>query len=163
MSDTEQITFESWLAEQDEDAQHLIAEHIAGLKSALDSERNGRKTLEKQLRDAAKQLENGSEAQKQIEQMAADLNAASARAAFYEAAHGAGVRNLPLAFIAAREAGLLDSDGAADLKAMQERFPELFATSSPTAVPSHAGNGTQRPAPASEPSMDTFIRKAAGR
>lgn len=163
MSDTQQITFESWLTGQDEATQSLIGDHIAGLKSALDSERNGRKTLEKQLRDAAKQLESGSEAQKQLEQMAADLNAASTRASFYEAAHGAGVRNLPLAFIAAREAGLLDGDGIANLKAMQERFPELFAAPGPTAVPSHAGNGTQRPAPASEPSMDAFIRKAAGR
>ncbi len=163
MSDTqEKQSFESWLETQDDGTKALIANYIAGLKSALDTERNDRKALEKQLRDAAKQLEQGSETRQQLERISGDLAVASARAAFYEAAHGAGMRNLGLGFIAARETGLLGDDGTVDLKGMKEHFPELFATAVP-APATHAGNGTAAPAPAPEGSMDAFIRKAAGR
>ena len=119
------------------------------------------KKLEKEVRDAAKKLEQGSETQQQLEKMANDLATTSSRAAFYETAHSAGVKNLPLAYVAARESGLLTDDGTADMKGIKERFPELFTSTAPP--PGNAGEGTQTPPPNSEPDMDTFIRRAAGR
>ncbi len=164
MSDTQTNNtpnFTDWLTEQDEATQSMINGHITGLKSALDTERSDRKKLEKQVRETAKQLEAGSETRQQLETMANDLATANGRSSFYESAHGAGVKNLPLAYVAAREAQLLGDDGAADMKAMKERFPELFTV--PVSPAGNAGEGTQHPAPNSEPDMDTFIRRAAGR
>ncbi len=154
-------TFQTWLTAQDEATTTMINTHIAGLKSALDTERSDRKKLEKQVRDTAKKLEAGSETQQQLEKMANDLAATSSRATFYESAHGAGVKNLTLAFVAARESGLVADDGAADMKALKDNFPELFLSTAPP--PGNAGEGTQHPAPNTEPDMDTFIRRAAGR
>lgn len=157
----QQTNFQTWLTEQDEATQTMFNNHIAGLKSALETERSDRKKLEKEVRDAAKKLEQGSETQQQLEKMANDLATTSSRAAFYETAHSAGVKNLPLAYVAARESGLLTDDGTADMKGIKERFPELFTSTAPP--PGNAGEGTQTPPPNSEPDMDTFIRRAAGR
>ena len=48
-------SFEKWLVDQPETVKELFDSHIDGLKSALDSERSGRKELEKQLKNLSKQ------------------------------------------------------------------------------------------------------------
>lgn len=152
--------FTTWLASQGEDTKQLLDNHVAGLKTALSSERDARKALEAQVRDAAKKLEEGSEARKQLDQLATQLAGSTAQATFYDAAHSAGVANLKLAYLAAREAGLVDEKGACDFTKLQAQFPELFARK-PAPPPANAGNGTQREAPSG--GMNSFIRRAAGR
>ena len=48
------LTFDGWFESQPEGVRKLLDEHTGGLKSALKSERESRKDLEKQLRDLAK-------------------------------------------------------------------------------------------------------------
>jgi hypothetical protein len=154
------MTFESWQEAMTDEQKSLIAGHIKGLKSALDSERESRKSLEKQLRDLAKSAEKGSEAQNQLTKLADDLQAADRKAEFYEAAHGAGVKNLKLAYMVATNDELFDKHGRADFVEMKKLFPELFGTSNPTR--GDAGSGTEKK---TKPSggMNDFIRSAAGR
>lgn len=163
VSSTQEIaTFDDWLASQDASSQSLVNGHISGLKSALEAERSGRKKLEKELRATAKQLEAGSEMQQRLEQQADALAATSRRAAFYEEAHRKGVTNLSLAYLAAKESGLLTDDGGVNIKTLKEQHPELFASTLPP--PTNAGEGTQSGSPSTgDGNMDNFIRRRAGR
>ena len=60
------LDWETWHKALPKEAQTLIADHESGLKTALGSERDARKTAEKDLREVAKKLEEGSDAQKEI-------------------------------------------------------------------------------------------------
>lgn len=151
-------TFDEWLAGQPEAVKALLDEHMRGLKSALESERQRAREFQKELRAAARQMEAGSEARKQIEEMAGRLAEIDRRAQFYDAAHLAGVTNLKLAYLAAREAGLIDDEKGCDFEKLRRAYPELFRRSAPAAS---AGAGTERVAPAAD--MNAFIRRAAGR
>lgn len=155
-------TFEAWLKEQPDDVKSLLDGHTTGLKSALESEREQRKTFEKQLRDAAKKLEEGSDARKSVEEMAGQLATLQQQSAFYDAAHAAGVSNLKLAFIAAQQADLFDKKGQVNFDEMKKQFPELFAAGAAKPPPSNGGQGTRSPMPGGK-DMNAYIRKAAGR
>lgn len=155
------VTFEAWLGQQDETVKRLIATHTSGLKSALDSEREIRKGLERQLREAAAKAEKGSEAQAQLTKLADDLGTATKRADFYEVASAAGCSNLKLAWLAVQhDADLMDSKGAVRMEALKAAYPELFKS---TGAPrGNAGSGAgQGGAPQKD--MNAFIRQAAGR
>jgi hypothetical protein len=156
----QQVTFEGWLGEQPEEVRGLIDGHIAGLKSALQDEREQRKALAKQLREATKKLEEGSEAREALEGLTANLEDASRRAEFYETVGNAGVTNLKLAWIVAREANLIDGQGNVNLSALKEQFPELFKPSTPPK--GNAGSGVGQEGTPTK-GMNSFIRRAAGR
>lgn len=164
-SETPAVTFEAWLGAQDEATRKLYEEHTKGLKSALHGEREARKAetadLGKKLRDATKKLEEGSEARKALEGVTAQLEAAEARAAFYEEAIKPEIRcnNPRLAFIAAQDSGAIDAKGRIGWESLKTQFPELFAQKVPAAS---AGAGTGTPPPAGG-GMNQFIRSAAGR
>ena len=154
-------TFESWIEGQDEQVRGLIDGHVDGLRSALKSEREQRRDFEKQLRDTAKQLEEGSDARQKLEGIAGELDAAEQRAEFYEAAHGAGVANLRLAWLAVQQDdSLRDRRGQVNMVRLKEQYPELFP--SPKASAGNAGAGTQTP-PQAAAGMNQFIRRASGR
>jgi hypothetical protein len=150
-------TFESWYGSLDATTKQLIDDHTTGLRSALQKERDSSKMLEKQLRDAAKKLEAGSESEKQLTELANSLAAAQKQNAFNEEAHAAGVKNLRLAFLAASEAGLVDDKGNCDFTKLKAQFPELFVK----VADGTAGSGTLTHPPAA--SMNDFIRRSAGR
>jgi hypothetical protein len=155
----ETLTFDGWLDQQPENVKNLLDIHTKGLKSALDSEREIRKGFEKQLRDLAKKVEAGSEAETQLTAMADQQAQASRRADFYESAHREGVTNLKLAFTVAAQDELFDKKGNADFGEMKKSYPELFgAVASANA---NAGNGTKAP-PKAGKSMNDFIRQASG-
>ena len=156
------VSFEAWLGQQDETVKGLITSHTTGLKSALDSERESRKGLERQLREAAAKAEKGSEAQAQLTKLADDLGTATKRADFYEVASAAGCSNLKLAWLAVQQdADLMDSRGTVRVEALKAAYPELFKTGTP-APKGHAGSGAgQGGAPQKD--MNAFIRSAAGR
>lgn len=152
-------SFDEWLKAQDESVRRLADDHVKGLKSALETERTQRKDFERQLRDAAGKLEKDSAERKGLEGLAEKLQGLERQTAFFDAAHGAGVSNLRLAWLAAENAGLVDDRGRADFGRLKDGFPELFRT---VAVPpGNAGAGTQKPP--SQQTMNSLIRRAAGR
>jgi len=151
---------ESWIKGQPEEVQQAFETHIRGLKNALAAERDQRKTVERQLRDAAAKLEKDSEARKALEQYAEKLRLLERQSAFYDAAHAAGCTNLRLAFIAANDAGLIREDGTADWETMRAKFPELFGRAR-TAGDAKVGDGHDKMPSAAD--MNAFIRRAAGR
>jgi len=155
-------TFDEWLQSQDETIRGLYEQHTAGLKSALQSERAGRAELAKQLREASKKAEGGSEMQKLLEENAGRLEEAEARAAFFEEAARPeiGCSNPRLAYLAAQDAQAIDKKGRVNWAALKEAAPELFGKK-PVAA-GNAGAGTQQPA-LEKGGMNAFIRAATGR
>jgi hypothetical protein len=158
-------SFDEWLKGQDEPLRKLYETHTAGLRSALQSEREARKTetgqLAKQLREAAAKAEAGSEHQKQLQETAAKLDATERRAEFYEESvrPEIGCSNPKLAWLAAQEIGALDQKGRTNWEALKTSFPELFRV---RVTPGNAGTGTGTPPPQAN-TMNDMIRKAAGR
>jgi len=157
----EVVKFDEWYSTLGEPYQEALDEHIAGLKSALTNEREGRKALERQVRDLSKKADAGSEVQKQLDSIAANLSQETQRSTFYETAHSAGVKNLRLAWLAAQDAKLINNDGSVDMAKLKETAPELFASSKPVIPSANGGTGSGNP-PASQRSMNDVLRSAAG-
>ena len=143
-----------------EKAQKLIAGHESGLKTALETERDARDTAEKGLRAVAKDLEDGSKAQKEVLRLADDNAAINVKADFYEDAHKAGVSNLKLAYLVAKDDDLFDNRGNVNFEKMKEANPELFGKKK---VPEGSGGeGTGGALPGKKKDMNAAIRKMAG-
>lgn len=154
-------SFETWYKTQAADVQGMVDDHVDGLRSALNTERNERKGLEKRLREIQKQADEGGDVKVQLQQLSDEMSAATARAAFFEAAHAADVRNLRLAWLAANDAGLVDKrTGEVDFAALRKTAPELFVTKVPP--PANAGSGARQDGVA-KPGMNEFLRAATGR
>lgn len=162
--ETPPATFAEWLARQPEAIQTLYKDDVKGLKSALESEREAKKSLEQQLRDAAAKLDKGSEAQKALEKLADEQAQSQKRVDFYEAAQDAGVKNLRLAWAAASsDEEVWDRKGNCNFELLKSRYPELFTgTKPPPPPPGNAGTGAGQPG-AGTPNMNDFIRAATGR
>lgn len=159
-SNTDGLTFETWHESLPQEHKTLIESHTKGLKSALDSERETRNGLEKQLRDLAKKAEAGSDAQSQLTKLADDFQSADRKADFFESAHGAGVKNLKLAYTVAVSDEMFDKHGRVNFDEMKKAYPELFqGTSLPAG---HAGSGTGNQT-TNHVDMNSLIRRAAGR
>ena len=154
-------TFDDWLKGQDDTVKGLIDSHISGLQSALKSERETRKDLEKQVRDLAGKAEKGSEAEKQLTELADKLSATDKRVTAYESLSAAGCSNLKLAWLAASESGLIDGQGNVSMEKLKSQFPELFktATSQPKG---NAGSGAGQTGSGGN-TMNDWIRRQAGR
>ena len=152
-------TYDEWLAAQDEATKALIESNTKGLKSALESERTSRKSLEKDVRELAGKAEKGSEAERQLTEMADRIKSADAKTDFYEAAHGRGITNLRLAWMVTQQDQLYDRRGNPDFEALKSGYPELFAK--PLTPQGNAGSGTgTQPTP--KKTMNDFIRARAG-
>lgn len=154
------ITFETWLQAQPDEVRSLISTHEGGLKSALDSERKQRNELAKALKDATKDLEAGTEARKALEGLSSKLEEQERQLAFYDAATAAGVSNLKLAWIAAREAGAIDKAGNVNMDTLKKEYPELFKKT--PLPPGNAGAGANGQPPGQRGGMDALIRQVAG-
>lgn len=154
------LAWKPWHDALPKEAQELIATRESGLKTALDSERDARKDAEKDLRAVAKDLEEGSEAQKKVLTLADDVAEGTKKADFYEDAHKAGVSNLKLAFLVATDEGLFDKRGNANFDKLKEGFPELFGKKK--IIDPNAGDGTDTLPDGQKKDMNAYIR-AAGR
>lgn len=152
--ETPELTYEQWIETQDDGVKDMLSSHTAGLKAALERERDQRKDLAKALKEATKELETGTEARTKLEGLSAQLDELQSQQEFYEAASAAGATNLKLAWHAAK------ADGITDVEAVKAAYPELFKQQ-PAPQRSAAGAGTNG-APASA-NMNDFIRAAAGR
>lgn len=155
----ENFDFDAWLGEQPEHVRKGYEGKTQGLHSALEREREERKTVAKQLKELLPRAEQGSEAQKALGEMSSKLEQAEQRAAFYEEAGKPeiGCANPKAAFLVASAEGLFTKRGEPDWTAIKAAAPELFARKAP---PGNAGTGTQSP-PAQKASMNDWIRQAA--
>ncbi len=155
------LAYDQWFAGLDAAHQELVNAHVRGLKTTAESERTMRKDFEKKAKDLAAAAEKGSEMEKQVGSLLAQLSEANQRAEFLAGAQAAGCSNSHLAFLAAREGGHFDQNGKPNWEAIKGAFPELFATQQPAPGGSgDAGSGTQQTPAAGD--MNSMIRKAAG-
>lgn len=155
------LNYETWVENQPVEVKTMLAGWERGLKTALGDERDARKGLERQVRELAGKAEKGSEAERQLTQLADQITESDRRSEFYEAAHIAGVTNLKLAYLVASHDELFDKRGMVNFETMKESYPELFG--SQNKLPKgNAGDGTDKQ-PTGKGSMNDFIRAAAGR
>jgi len=154
-------TWESVLAGLPDEAKTLYQQHTAGLTSALDKERDARKDQEKSLRDLAKKAEAGSEAQKELTDVADKLAVANKRADFFQEAAKPeiGCRNPELAFKVALIDDSFDKRGNVNWLALKESYPELFGEYKKPGADAGTGRTGQVPGL----SVDDKLRAALGR
>lgn len=161
------LTWDKWLADQPEAVKTLVDGHVDGLRSALDNEREERKKLSRQLSQVRAGAEKGSELEKQLSQLEADLNSAQLRADFAEQAAGR-VTNIKLARLSAEADGLIEANTSKSggvnwdrlFQELETAYPELFKKDVKPQVKSNAGSGTQTP-PGGPVSMNDLIRQKA--
>jgi len=161
-------TWDAWLAAQPEEQRTVVTRlyeaQTTGLRSALQSERDGRKALETQIRELQKSVEKGSESERKLTEMVTSLESANRRADFLEAAvkPDVGLADLEAAWIIvqAKPDDYVGKRGV-DFALLKERHPGLFK-SVPQTPRGNAGSGTTSDAP-NGANMNDFIRKAAGR
>lgn len=153
--------FDAWLGEQPEHVKKGYESKTQGLHSALEREREERKTVAKQVKELLPRAEKGSEAEKALGEMSTRLEQANQRAAFLEEAvrPEIGCANPKAAFLVAQADGLFKRSGEPDWIAIKQAAPELFARKVP---PGHAGSGNGSSL-AQKADMNAFIRAASGR
>lgn len=84
------VSWDAWLRQQPETVRTLADAHVSGLKNALAGEREQRKTLAKELKDALAKAEKGSELETALTAMASRAETAERRAVFFEMAAAIG-------------------------------------------------------------------------
>jgi hypothetical protein len=153
-------TFEQWYAGLDATVKGLVDDHVTGLKTSLNTERQERGNLAKQVKDLAAKAEKGSDLEKQITAMQNALQVAERRAAFVEDAlrPEVGCSNAKAAYALAVAEDLFDRQGRPDWNALKAVAPELFRKPGPGNADGGAG-GKQPPSL----TMNDIIRRAAGR
>ena len=153
------LTFEKWIDTQDENVKGLLDVHTKSLKNALDTERETRKTFEKQIKELAAKAEKGSDAEKRLGDLSAQLELSERRASFAEDAQREGVSNAKALFTLATAGEYFDKKGNANFTALKSEYPEFFTKPLPKG---NAGSGTNKDKkPGNE--VNDFIRSAAGR
>lgn len=155
--------FDTWLGEQPEHVRKGYEGKTQGLHSALQTERDQRKEIARQLKDLAPRAEKGSELEKALGETSTRLEQAEQRAAFYEDAikPEIGCTNVKAAFLVASADNLFKRSGEPDWAAIKAAAPELFGTRIKT-PPGNAGSGNGSPPPA-KVGMNEWIRAASGR
>lgn len=167
--------FDAWLASQAEDMRTLVGglheKKVSGLRTALQSEREERKTERRKWQDQAAEAAKATGAEKDsaLKALQADItsageraDAANARADFFADAHDAGVQDVRTAWAAIREYELYDRKGHPDIAALKERCPYLFLAPRPTPPRVDAGAGANLP-PAAANDFDSNLRRLTGR
>jgi len=109
-------TWEQVLAGLTEEQRSLYETHTQGLRGALQSERQQRQDLARDLRQATQQLQEGSDARQRLEELTGQLDAANRRAEFLADAvrPEIGCTNPALAWLAAQELDAFDRRGNAN-------------------------------------------------
>lgn len=125
--------------------------------------RTERNELARQIKDLVPKAEKGSELEKQLTDIQAQIESANQRATFMEEAIRPGVecRNPRAAFALALADNLFTKTGSPDWKAIKDVAPELFGRA-PASVNANAGEGTGGKQP-TKTDMNRIIRQMAGR
>ncbi len=158
-------TWEEYVASLPEDQRRVVTSLYEAQNSALlktvKATRQERDTFADQLRDAAKKLEKGSEAQTQLLEHVAALDEANRRADFYEAAPSQECKNPKAAYAIAKASNLfVKATGLPDWKAIKEEAPELFGPATKPKGKGAAGSGTEDKPRGT--TINQFIRAKAG-
>ena len=156
-------TWDAFLETLTPEVKALYEQHTSGLKSALQSERDQRSDLAKQLKEMAGKQKEGSDERKALDEMSKSLEEANARADFFEdaARPEIGCRNPKLAWLAAQTGEGYVRRGKVDWLAIKADYPELFQAATSASSRGNAGSGTGNQQPVPE-TMDDFIRRKAG-
>lgn len=156
-------TFESWLATAPDDVKALYEAHTNGLRSALNSERESKRELERQLREMRDKAEKGSEAETRLNEMVSALETANRRADFViEAAKPEnGVADIEAAWLIvnAKADTFFDRKGNVNFALLKQQHPMLFRAAK--APPGNAGSGVGQEG--GKQDINDWIRSAAGR
>jgi hypothetical protein len=158
------LSWDTWFQGQPEQVQKLIAEREAPLKNTIATVRRERDTFEGQLKTMAKGLEDGNAMKTQIEQLMSQIAELNAKDGFTAAALKAGVapESVELAYLGAKNAGLIPAKGEVNFADIQSRFPMLF-TPKKTPPPANGGAGSGGAGNGAGFNMNDAIRRAAGR
>ena len=152
-------TWDEYLETLPENLRTMYDAHTQGLRTALVSERDQRKEMDKQLRDAIAGADEGSKLKTAMEGLQKQLEQAELRAEFAEESIKQNITNPSLAWLAVQQHDMFDRKGNVDWAALKERFPELFKVSLPNA---NAGSGTNT-ANVPQGDMNKLIRDMANR
>lgn len=133
------LTWDAWHGSLNDEQRKLIdakfGDDTKALKGALDKERDESKQLAKQIKDLQSKAEKGSELEKALSDLQAQLAAATQEKDFILTAPAKGVSNVKAAYKLAVADGLIDSKGSVDWDALKGAYPELFAQPKPAAPP----------------------------
>ena len=130
--------YEALPAEAKAQADAYFDVKAAGLKSALDSEREQRKTAQARLAEAIEKATGAEKAA--LQKVSTDLEAANARADFFADAIEAKIADPRAAWAIIKEYGYFDRKGAPDFAALREHHPRLFGPDTHQAN-AHGGAG----------------------
>ena len=156
-------SFDQYVSTLDEPLQQLYTSNIAGLKNALESEKENRRKLSEQVKALSPAVEKGSELEKKLAETAKLLEEAeqrsteyNRRATFAEQAIRPGVNcsNVKAAYALAVSDNLFTEDGQPKWKELQKLAPELFRVTKQT----NGGNTEQ----SVSNDINAAIRRAAG-
>lgn len=137
-------SFDTWSKALPEADRTALTAHIEdstkGLKSALEAERTKNKSSEKTLSELLSKVEKGSEAEKQLQQMQADLKEREMQISFLTSANTAGCVDLELALAAVKSnpSRFTNRDDSPNWEALKQAHPMLFSTANASA---NAGAG----------------------
>lgn len=159
-SPPEDFDFDGWFDKQPAHIQKGYEKRTQGLHSALQSEREQRKELAKELKKLGSEATDATEAKKALGEISTRLEVAEQRAAFYEDASKPeiGCTNIKTAFLVAQAEGLFKRTGEPDWPAIKATAPELFGSRKTPAGNAGSGNGSP---PATKGGMNEWIRQAA--
>ena len=156
-------TFDEWYKGLPQGAKTLLDNHVAGLKNALQSQKDDNKALRDKLQTAV--TEGKADAETRLAAVQTELNETKQRNTFLEGAGKLGLKNPKLAYIAAKDSGLLHEDGSIKEDKFREQFPELIGDSGGAggnkkpATGAGAGTGGK---PVGEMNWNDAVRASAG-
>ncbi len=146
--DSAPLTWDAWHSSLSDEQRKLVdakfGEDTRGLKGALDKERDEAKQLTKQLKDLQGKAEKGSELEKALTDLQAQLTAATQERDFILSAPAKGVSNIKAAYKLAVADGLIDAKGAIDWDGLKGSYPELFAQPKPAPPPNTNATSTSK-------------------
>lgn len=144
------LTWDAWHGSLNDEHRKLIesrfSEDTKGLKGALDKERDESKQLAKQIKDLQSKAEKGSELEKALSDLQAQLAAATQEKQFILDAPVKGVSNIKAAYKLAVADGLIDAKGEIDWDGLKRSCPELFVQQKPAAPLAPNTNATAKSA-----------------
>jgi hypothetical protein len=147
--------FEDWLKDQTDEIKSMFEEHVSGLKTALQSERDLRKDDLKELKKLRDLTEKGSDAESKLTGMVDKLENTELRVKFYESATDAGIKNLKAAFLLAQADGLVSKEKI-DFDGLKASYPEMFG--SEPQPKGNAGEGSNQGNNTGKADMNEWIR-----
>jgi hypothetical protein len=150
--------FAEFLKAQPPEARQQYDTHTLNLRQAAERERETNKTLKRDLKNLAAQ--EGGPTKADLDALSEKLSVADSRIDFYRLATREGIADVDLAWLAAREIGAFNKNGAPDFSLLKAQYPLLWPQARKPAAQAGAGANGQAP---TGTDMNAFIRRSAGR